>query len=85
MKLSDRIDGHLVQGHVDDTTEILTINQNLESHEIRLSCPQELIKFITKKGYCNARWSFPYSKFSCRSRIHCEYNSLYMEKHNFSA
>lgn len=50
MKLSDRIDGHLVQGHVDDTTEILTINQNLESHEIRLSCPQELIKFITKKG-----------------------------------
>ncbi|MFL3876252.1 riboflavin synthase [Wolbachia endosymbiont of Trichogramma kaykai] len=50
MKLSDRIDGHLVQGHVDDTTEILTINQNLESHEIRLSCPQELIKFIAKKG-----------------------------------
>ncbi|BET35883.1 MULTISPECIES: riboflavin synthase [Wolbachia] len=50
MKLSDRIDGHLVQGHVDDTTEILTINQNLESHEIRLSCPQELIKFVAKKG-----------------------------------
>ncbi|OCA06343.1 riboflavin synthase [Wolbachia endosymbiont of Trichogramma pretiosum] len=50
MKMSDRIDGHLVQGHVDDTTEILTINQNLESHEIRLSCPQELIKFIAKKG-----------------------------------
>nr|CAH7716152.1 unnamed protein product [Callosobruchus chinensis] len=50
MKLSDRIDGHLVQGHVDDTAEILTINQNLESHEIRLSCPQELIKFIAKKG-----------------------------------
>lgn len=50
MKLSDRIDGHLVQGHVDDTAEILTINQNLESHEIRLSCPQELIKFVAKKG-----------------------------------
>nr|CAH7715922.1 unnamed protein product [Callosobruchus chinensis] len=50
MKLSDRIDGHLVQGHVDDTAEILTINQNSESHEIRLSCPQELIKFVAKKG-----------------------------------
>ncbi|AZU37684.1 riboflavin synthase [Wolbachia endosymbiont of Diaphorina citri] len=50
MKLSDRIDGHLVQGHVDDTAEILTINQNSESHEIRLSCSQELIKFVAKKG-----------------------------------
>ncbi len=50
MKLSDRIDGHLVQGHVDDAAEILTINQNSESHEIRLSCSQELIKFVAKKG-----------------------------------
>lgn len=50
MKLSDRIDGHLVQGHVDNTAEILTINQNSESHEIKLSCPQGLIKFVAKKG-----------------------------------
>ncbi|WCR57596.1 riboflavin synthase [Wolbachia endosymbiont of Ctenocephalides felis wCfeJ] len=50
MKLSDRIDGHLVQGHVDKTVQILAINQNLDSHEIKLSCPEELIKFIAKKG-----------------------------------
>ncbi|APR98485.1 riboflavin synthase [Wolbachia endosymbiont of Folsomia candida] len=50
MRLSDRIDGHLVQGHVDKVVEILTIEQNLDSHEIKLSCPQELIKFIAKKG-----------------------------------
>ncbi|WP_168463830.1 riboflavin synthase [Wolbachia endosymbiont of Ctenocephalides felis wCfeT] len=50
MRLSDRIDGHLVQGHVDSTVEILEINQNLGSHEIKLLCPQELIKFIAKKG-----------------------------------
>ncbi|OWZ25133.1 riboflavin synthase [Wolbachia endosymbiont of Wuchereria bancrofti] len=50
MRLSDKIDGHLVQGHVDETAKILTINQNLGSHEIKLSCPQELIKFVAKKG-----------------------------------
>lgn len=50
MRLSDRIDGHLVQGHVDKVAKILTINQNLDSYEIILSCPQELTKFIAKKG-----------------------------------
>ncbi|QKX00882.1 riboflavin synthase [Wolbachia endosymbiont of Dipetalonema caudispina] len=50
MRLSDRIDGHLVQGHVDKTAQILAINKNLDSHEIKLSCPKELIKFIAKKG-----------------------------------
>lgn len=50
MRLSDRIDGHLVQGHVDQVARILTMNQNLDSYEITLSCPQELTKFIAKKG-----------------------------------
>ncbi len=50
MRLSDRIDGHLVQGHVDGIVKILTIERNLDSHEIKLSCPQELIKFVAKKG-----------------------------------
>ncbi|MDN5248192.1 MAG: riboflavin synthase [Wolbachia endosymbiont of Tyrophagus putrescentiae] len=50
MRLSDRIDGHLVQGHVDGTVKILAINQHLNSHEIKLSYPRELTKFIAKKG-----------------------------------
>ncbi|MDM8335514.1 riboflavin synthase [Wolbachia pipientis] len=50
MRLSYRIDGHLVQGHVDKTVQILAINQNLSSHEIKLSCPKELIKFVARKG-----------------------------------
>ncbi|MDG7056051.1 MAG: riboflavin synthase [Wolbachia endosymbiont of Meromenopon meropis] len=50
MRLSDRIDGHLVQGHVDKTVKILAIRQNLYSHEIKLLCSQELMKFISKKG-----------------------------------
>ncbi|QKX02800.1 riboflavin synthase [Wolbachia endosymbiont of Litomosoides sigmodontis] len=50
MRLSDKIDGHLIQGHVDEIVKILTINQNLGSYEIKLSCPQELIKFVARKG-----------------------------------
>lgn len=50
MRLNDRIDGHLVQGHVDKVARILRMNQNLDSYEITLSCPQELTKFIAKKG-----------------------------------
>ncbi|MGL9681879.1 MAG: riboflavin synthase [Wolbachia sp.] len=50
MKLSDRIDGHLVQGHIDKTVQIFAINQNLDSHEIKLSCSKKLIKFVAKKG-----------------------------------
>ncbi|MGL9717493.1 MAG: riboflavin synthase [Wolbachia sp.] len=50
MRLSDRIDGHLVQGHVDKTVQILAINQDLDSNEITLSCSQELIKFVARKG-----------------------------------
>ncbi len=50
MRLSDKIDGHLVHGHVDGIVRILTIERNLDSHEIKLSCPQELIKFVAKKG-----------------------------------
>ncbi|WFW29668.1 MAG: riboflavin synthase [Wolbachia endosymbiont of Menacanthus eurysternus] len=50
IKMSDRIDGHLIQGHIDETVQILTINQSSDSHEIKLSCPRKLIKFIAEKG-----------------------------------
>lgn len=50
MRLNDRIDGHIVQGHVDSTAKIMKINQNINSHEIELICPQKLVKFMAKKG-----------------------------------
>lgn len=49
-KLNDRIDGHLVQGHVDGVAKILAINQNLNAYEMKLSCSHELTRFIAKKG-----------------------------------
>ncbi len=78
MRLSDKIDGHLVQGHVDGIVKILTINQNLDSHEIKLSCPQELIKFVAKKSSVtldgvsltvNSVITRPLSKFVCGEKF----------------
>ncbi|GFQ78772.1 riboflavin synthase [Trichonephila clavata] len=78
MRLSDKIDGHLVQGHVDGIVKILTIERNLDSHEIKLSCPQELIKFVAKKGSVtlngvsltvNSVITRPLSKFVCGEKF----------------
>ncbi|WP_395463246.1 riboflavin synthase [Wolbachia endosymbiont of Cantharis cryptica] len=78
MRLSDRIDGHLVQGHVDKAAKILIIKQNLDSHEITLSCSQELTKFIAKKGSItldgvsltvNSVINRPISKFVCGEKF----------------
>jgi riboflavin synthase len=50
MRLSDRVDGHLVQGHVDCIGEILEITNNGNSYDIIIKIPKEYIKFVIDKG-----------------------------------
>jgi len=50
MRLSDRIDGHLVQGHIDCIGEILEISKHQNSYEVVIKIPQEYIKFVINKG-----------------------------------
>lgn len=50
MKLSDKINGHLVLGHIDATGNIKKITDKKESKEITISFPQELAQFIAFKG-----------------------------------
>ncbi|AKK19912.1 riboflavin synthase subunit alpha [Candidatus Liberibacter africanus PTSAPSY] len=50
MKLSDRLDGHLVSGHIDGTVEILFLDFIGDSMYCRLSLPRHLKKFIVVKG-----------------------------------
>jgi riboflavin synthase len=50
MKLGDRIDGHLVQGHIDCIGEILEIKKNRNSYDFIIKIPPEFIKFIINKG-----------------------------------
>lgn len=48
--VDDRLDGHLVQGHVDDTTTILERTQLGEDWRYAFAIPPELDPFIVTKG-----------------------------------
>lgn len=50
LRLSDRLGGHIVQGHVDAKGEFLTRQQVGESFIMRFSFPKEISHYICKKG-----------------------------------
>ncbi len=50
MTLNQGIDGHLVQGHVDSTAEIIFIKKNGKNTEISIKTPKKLRKYIAFKG-----------------------------------
>lgn len=50
MRLSDRLGGHLVSGHVDGIGEVLRFERIGESHELVVRAPRELAKYIAPKG-----------------------------------
>ena len=47
MKLSDRLDGHIVSGHIDCVAEVKSVIQDGFAKRIKFSCPTDL---IIKKG-----------------------------------
>lgn len=50
MRLSDRLEGHIVQGHVDCVGVIKKISKNSKSYDFFIEVPSEYIKFIIPKG-----------------------------------
>ncbi|MBI3148887.1 MAG: riboflavin synthase [Betaproteobacteria bacterium] len=50
LRFGDRLGGHLVSGHVDGVGRVLEFRQVAESWLLRLEAPQELAKFIARKG-----------------------------------
>jgi riboflavin synthase len=50
MPYEGRFDGHIVQGHVDTTTEIIEINQIGEDWEYGFRIPDKFGKYMVKKG-----------------------------------
>jgi riboflavin synthase len=50
MRLSDRIDGHLLQGHIDCIGEVLEIKNNKNSYDVVIKIPLEYMKFVVDKG-----------------------------------
>jgi riboflavin synthase len=50
LRLNDRLDGHLVQGHVDTTGTVTEIKHAANSAIIKIKFPARYKKFIAKKG-----------------------------------
>lgn len=50
MRLSDRIGGHLVQGHVDATGTVVEIERHPDSWRFRYQAPREFAKYLAPKG-----------------------------------
>lgn len=50
LRLSDRLGGHLVSGHVDGVGEVVAFEPVGESHRLVVRAPPELAKYIARKG-----------------------------------
>ena len=50
LRLSDRLGGHLVSGHVDGVGEVIKFEPIGESHELVIRAPRILAKYIARKG-----------------------------------
>src|SRR5574340_280045 len=50
LRLSDRLGGHLVSGHVDGVGEVVAFNDIGESWRLVVRAPQTLAKYIATKG-----------------------------------
>jgi riboflavin synthase len=50
LKLSQRLDGHLVQGHIDGVAKVLNFIQNEDSWVLEVEIPENFQKYIAYKG-----------------------------------
>jgi riboflavin synthase len=50
LRLGDELGGHIVSGHVDGLAIIDQITRSGDSHELKISVPDALSKFIAEKG-----------------------------------
>lgn len=50
IKLGDRIDGHLIQGHIDAVAKIVDIKKMPSGSDFYIQLPQEILKYVANKG-----------------------------------
>jgi riboflavin synthase len=50
VRLSDRIGGHLVQGHVNAVSKVIKLQKLGENYLLRIEVPEDLEKYIIKEG-----------------------------------
>jgi riboflavin synthase len=50
MQASDRLGGHIVQGHVDGVGEVLGVSEDGFARRLRVGLPAELMRYVVDKG-----------------------------------
>ncbi len=50
LKLSDRLGGHIVSGHIDGVAKLISINKNAEFYTLNFEIEERFTKYIVKKG-----------------------------------
>ena len=50
LRFGDKIDGHLIQGHIDAIGEILEIKKNQNSYDLIIKTELNIMKYIAPKG-----------------------------------
>ena len=50
LRMGDRLDGHLVQGHVDGVATLVSRDSSDEEFRLRLKAPSHLAKYLAPKG-----------------------------------
>ncbi len=50
LRADGRFDGHIVQGHVDATGEILQMEPEGEGRRIKIAAPPEYLRYVVEKG-----------------------------------
>jgi len=50
LRFGDKIDGHLIQGHVDAIGEVLEIKKNKNSYDVIIKTDPKIMKYVAPKG-----------------------------------
>lgn len=50
LRLSDRLGGHIVSGHIDGIGEIVSIKEENDGTWLTISAPQEMLRYVIYKG-----------------------------------
>jgi riboflavin synthase len=50
MKASDRLGGHIVQGHVDGVATVVSTEDDGFARRVRVELPQDLLRYVVDKG-----------------------------------
>ncbi len=50
LRASDRLGGHIVQGHVDGVAAVASVDEEGNARVVRLSSPPELLRYVVAKG-----------------------------------